>query len=326
MKIQLSQKQLNNPKYAKLKQRIEEHNATFMQNTKSKITQKDTTMVKTRKTQRKNPNGFNFDNKLISNWRAHTNVESPVAEIGPIDSYFESEKGWLKVTPIAIANGFDHHHWIKARPVTTAIADITRTYPSLTLRDMVVALPRRYTAYHPFLASLFLKTITVKPEFKDTLKQLKERVDTNVQELVTHLSKWEDQMEDRALIANMRRTRGDMIQEEIWALDYNSDVSGYPFHSVAKKFGISAVDLHQACVGLGLITPNGNVWTPTRKALDEKLMRELKNVNGDMTTYPWITKKGIAALYQVLETTDHFPQDDYAVQYTAEQLSVHTFN
>ena len=229
MKIQLSQKQLNNPKYAKLKQRIDEQNATFMQNTKSKITQKDTTMVKTRKTQRKNPNGFNFDNKLISNWRAHTNVESSVAEIGPIDSYFESEKGWLKVTPIAIANGFDHHHWIKAKPVTTAIADITRSYPSLTLGDMAVAFPRRYTAYHPFLASLFLETITVKPEFKNTHKQLKERVDMNVQELVTHISKWEDQMEDRELIANMRRTRGDMIQEEIWALDYNSDVSGYPF-------------------------------------------------------------------------------------------------
>ena len=361
MKIKISEYKLNNdPEYAQLRLKIDEYNAKNTKDNNSKNTDKDInmdrysrekhitkmhdvfqkngatkttkdkSMKKTRKSLRKNPNGFNFGIKNLNAWRAQAKVEVK-REIEPIEAFFVEPKGWLNITEIAQGNGFDHHHWIKAKPVRDAVADITRAHPGLTLKTMIDAVPRSHTAYHPILASLFLETVTVKPDFKDTLKKLKERVSKSVAALTMDIPKWDDHMEDKALIADMRRTRGDLIAEEVWALEYNSDVSGFPFHTLAKKFGISVVELHQTCQDLDLITQcrddkSSTAWRATRKGLDDKLVRELQNVNGEYTTYPWVTKAGVLAIYEELYDNNFFPADDYVVQYTQSQLAEHTFN
>lgn len=322
MKIQLTTKQLNDPKYEKLKKRIDEHNAKHMADTKSKI-KKEKTM---RRKQRKNPNGFNFTAENINKWSNAVGVaplKTPSAD--PIDSYFD-DYNRLIVTQIALKNGFDHFHWIKAKPVQNAIADMLRCHPSLVTRDTLThSVPRSHTAYHPFLASLFLETITVKPEFKDTLKKLKVRTNKTIADMQKAMQRKLDVDEDRALIAEMRRTRGDIIQEELWAFDQDENQTGMPFHTLAKKFDVRVQDLHEVCINISLMErdpENTFAYKPTHKAISLGYMRTLNNVKGERTTYPWVTKKGMQHLFETLDQLDMHGLSftTPAIQYSDKQL------
>jgi len=312
MPIQINTKQLNkDPMFRNLKQKIDALNTT-------------TTKGKSMKSR------FNFDKKSIAAWHADSKI-NPVTPCkgDPIESYFTTAN-WLKVTELAKLNDFNHHNWIKNSHVKKAINDITNTYPYLKHDKLIDAIPRSHTAYHPLLADFLLKTMPVKPSFQATYDELKKRVTVRVTEFIaSDIERKElrskDRQEDKDILQELRKTRGELMQEELWEFDQDNSQTGMPFHTLAKKFDVCVQDLHEVCMNESLIErdpENTFAYKPTNKALSLGYMRALKNVKGEPTTYPWVTKKGMQHLFDTLDQLDMhgISVSTPAIQYSDKEL------